>query len=69
MGNVMEGYLRKRAAAKYLGISYATFDRAIKAGKIPDGIAIPDSVIKLWAKQDLEEFIKKCKEAATGKGE
>ncbi|MDE7065587.1 MAG: helix-turn-helix domain-containing protein [Desulfovibrionaceae bacterium] len=69
MEKAVEGYLRKRAAAKYLGISYATFDRAIKAGRIPDGIAIPGGTIKIWAKQDLEDFVRKCKDAAPLKGE
>lgn len=69
MERTVEGYLRKRAAAKYLGISYATFDRAIKAGRMPDGIAIPGGTIKVWAKQDLEDFVRKGKVAATSNGE
>jgi predicted DNA-binding transcriptional regulator AlpA len=52
------GFLDRRAAAEYCGISVWTFDEYVRAGRLPRGIALAPSNAKLlWSVRALEDAL------------
>ena len=50
--------ISKYEAIKILGVSRATFDNYVRAGKLPDGQRQVGFKEKFWLKKDIEEFKK-----------
>ena len=50
--------ISKYEAIKILGVSRATFDNYIRAGKLPEGQRQVGFKEKFWLKRDIEEFKK-----------
>lgn len=51
--------MSKYQAYTYLGISRATFDNLVRAGKLPPGKQVPGFKEKFWYKKDLKYVTKK----------
>ena len=48
--------ISKYEACKILGVSRATFDNYVRAGKIPEGYRQVGFKEKFWEKKEIEEF-------------
>lgn len=50
--------ISKYEACQILGVSRATFDNYVRAGKLPEGIKQAGFKEKLWIRQEIEKFKK-----------
>ena len=53
--------MSKVQACDYLGVSRATFDNYVRAGKLPRGKHEAGFKELSWSKKDLDTFIRECK--------
>ena len=53
--------ISKYQAAQFLGISRATFDNYVRAGRLPRGKHEAGFKELSWTRKDLDAFIRKCK--------
>ena len=51
--------INKTAACDYVQVSRATFDRLVKAGKLPKGKKLKGSTELVWYEKDLDQYIDK----------
>lgn len=51
--------INKTAACEYVQVLRATFDRLVKAGKLPKGKKRKGSTELVWYEKDLDEYIDK----------
>jgi predicted DNA-binding transcriptional regulator AlpA len=56
MTQTLEGVLRPKQAAAFLGVGKTTFYRWVAEGRLPKGIQL-EHTIKVWRKTDLDDFL------------
>lgn len=57
LSEIMSPYVSKYQACQHLGVSRATFDNLVRAGKLPKGIKRTGFKELAWKKADLDAYV------------